>query len=106
MTSTLATPPSAESPNRPRTAECLCCYVYRMVDAHGCATDLRWAGRWRDSEAPDIRGLERILRSAGSFCDCEVLTNVRTPVVAPAPGAALPGCQALQAGELACVLFD
>lgn len=106
MTTTAPTFPSAGSPDRPLTGECLCCFVYRMVDAHGCANDLHWAVRWRDSESPDLRGLERILRSAGGCCDCEILTNLRRPLVEPSPGEPLPPCQALQAGELACVLFD
>lgn len=31
----------------PTEGECLFCYVYRMVNSHGCNGKLRWAAWWR-----------------------------------------------------------
>jgi len=59
----------------PARAECVLCYVDRMLDAFGCDCTLRWARRWRDLRLPRATGLERRLQSHGGFCDCEVFLN-------------------------------
>ena len=59
----------------PREAECVLCYVNRMLDAFGCDTTLRWARRWRALRAPRATGLERRLEARGGFCDCEIFFN-------------------------------
>lgn len=59
----------------PHPQECVVCYVGRMVEEHGCDTTLRWAGRFRELRSPRATALEERLRSAGAYCDCEVLVN-------------------------------
>jgi Protein of unknown function (DUF2695) len=59
----------------PRDGECLCCYVVRMLDDHGCDTTLRWATRYRDLRAPRATALEERLGRMGGFCDCEIFMN-------------------------------
>jgi len=59
----------------PAHAECVLCYVERMLDAFGCDATLRWARTWRDRRLPRATGLERRLEARGGFCDCEVLLN-------------------------------
>jgi hypothetical protein len=49
---------------QPEPAECLHCYVYRMLE-FGC-TGLRWAKRYSDLRAPRATALERHLMSKGS----------------------------------------
>jgi Protein of unknown function (DUF2695) len=56
----------------PEPAECVLCYVERMLAAFGCDCTLRWARRWRDLRVPRATGLERRLEARGGFCDCEV----------------------------------
>jgi Protein of unknown function (DUF2695) len=67
----------AEAPElaAPGAAECVFCYVDRMLGRFGCDTTLRWARRWRDERMPRARGLERGLEGRGGFCDCEILLN-------------------------------
>ena len=62
----------------PDGAECLFCFVARMLDEHGCDTTLRWALRFRDLRAPRATGLERRLSRMGGFCDCEIFLNGMT----------------------------
>jgi hypothetical protein len=57
----------------PRPAECLHCYVYRMLE-FGCR-ELRWAVRYRDMRAPRATALHRRLMSKGAGCDCEIFMN-------------------------------
>jgi hypothetical protein len=59
----------------PRGAECLLCYVARMLDDFGCDTTLRWAARYRDARAPRVGGLEKRLGNVGGFCACEIFLN-------------------------------
>ena len=59
----------------PGSAECVLCYVERVLAAFGCDGTLRWARRWRDLRLPRATGLERRLESRGGFCDCEVFMN-------------------------------
>ena len=60
---------------RPRAAECLFCFVDRMLDEFGCDGTLRWVRRWRDLRLPRATGLERRLGRSGAFCDCELFLN-------------------------------
>lgn len=98
--------PSPTSPG-PRQGECLCCFLFRALDEHGCDETLRWSRIWRDQVAPSRTGLEQHLRSRGGFCDCEVLMNVHSPRREPAQDESLPPCQAAANTEppLACCLF-
>jgi hypothetical protein len=57
----------------PRPAECLHCYVYRMLE-FGCR-GLRWAVRYRDMKAPRATALHHRLMSKGAGCDCEIFMN-------------------------------
>jgi len=59
----------------PTGGECLFCYVYRMVNSHGCNGKLRWAAWWRDLRAPRHTALERKLGARGGYCDCEIFMN-------------------------------
>ena len=58
---------------QPKSAECLHCYVYRML-GFGCS-GLRWARRYRDLKAPRATALDRRLMSKGAGCDCEIFMN-------------------------------
>jgi hypothetical protein len=69
----------AEELTRPGPAECLACYVARMIDTFGCDTSLRWALRFRDLRSPRADGLERRLEAMGGFCDCEIFLNGLQP---------------------------
>ncbi|MCU6481212.1 hypothetical protein QO003_002451 [Arthrobacter silviterrae] len=55
--------------------ECLFCYVYRMVELHGCFS-FQWAQQYLDIRAPRSRGTLRKLEACGGFCDCEIIMNV------------------------------
>jgi len=59
----------------PTKGECLFCYVFRMLNSHGCNGTLRWAARWRDLRAPRATAMERRLGSRGGHCDCEIFVN-------------------------------
>ena len=61
--------------SRPGPAECLACFVARMLDRHGCDTTLRWANWFRDCRSPTATGLARRLGDRGAFCDCEIFLN-------------------------------
>ena len=61
--------------NRPRTAECLFCFVDRMLGEFGCDGTLRWVRRWRGLVRPRAAGLERRMGTRGGFCDCEIFWN-------------------------------
>ena len=92
----------------PGPGECLCCFLFRTLDEHGCDGALLWAGVWRDLVAPDRIGLEDTLRARGGFCDCEVLMNMHWPLQEPGDGEPLPPCLADPAAEsrIACALFS
>ncbi len=57
-------------------AECLCCYLVRMLEQFGCDGGHRFTKRWRDVQRPTMPGLIRRLEGRGGFCDCEVVFNV------------------------------
>ena len=59
----------------PRAAECLLCFVVRMLDDFGCDNTLRWAERYRDLRAPRATALAQRLGDVGGFCDCEIFLN-------------------------------
>lgn len=65
----------AEELTQPHPAECLQCYVSRMLDSFGCDTTLRFAVHYRDVNARAAVGLEGRLGRAGGFCDCEIFLN-------------------------------
>jgi len=65
-----------EALTAPRDRECLTCYVHRMLVEFGCNSQLRWAMRWRDRNAPRAAALGRRLMDRDAFCDCEVLFHV------------------------------
>ena len=56
----------AERLTQPRAAECLVCYVARMLDDFGCDTTLRFA-RNRDQRARQATSLERRRGNMGGF---------------------------------------
>lgn len=56
---------------RPRSGECLCCYVIRLLDAAPCDGTLRHAVRYRDAMAPRATAVARRLMQVGAGCDCE-----------------------------------
>ena len=59
----------------PGPAECVLCYVERMLTGFGCDGTLRWVRRWRDTLRPRSTALERRMGSRGGYCDCEVFFN-------------------------------
>lgn len=106
---------------RPHGAECLACYLNRMLAAFGCDGTLRFARSYREARAPRATALERRLVAAGGFCDCEVLFNVFAPaapltspgyrkeededVEAPPP-TGMPPCQGVRRGSTRpCLLW-
>ena len=48
----------------PHPAECVLCYVTRMLGEHGCDETLRWT-----------TALEGRMQAVGGFCDCEIFLN-------------------------------
>jgi hypothetical protein len=60
----------------PLDAECLPCYLDRVLRDVPCDNTLRLTQRYRDAVAPRATGLERRMREGGGYCDCEVLWNV------------------------------
>ncbi|MGC3995538.1 MAG: DUF2695 domain-containing protein [Propionicimonas sp.] len=63
----------------PRVAECVLCYVHRMITEFGCDCRLRFATHYRDVRAPRATGLERRLGRVGGYCDCEIFLNGYEP---------------------------
>ena len=64
----------------PQVAECLVCFVDRMVGEFGCDGSLLWAVRFRDLRSPTATALERRLVAAGIGCDCLVPRRGYRPV--------------------------
>ncbi len=86
----------AERLTAPGDAECLRCFLLRMINEFGCDGTYRWTIRWRDIRAAQPGGLLRQLELRGGCCDCEILLNVfpdYPPSVAPLPcaGVLRPG---------------
>lgn len=73
----------------PQPAECLPCYLDRMLRTAPCDGTLRLATRYRDAVAPRATALEKRMYDRGGYCDCEILWNVYNPKsedVSPCPG--------------------
>ncbi len=66
----------AERLTAPGRAECLRCYLLRMITEFGCDGTYRWTVRWRDVRAAKPGVLLGQLERRGGCCDCEVLMNV------------------------------
>ncbi|MFD5215417.1 DUF2695 domain-containing protein [Microbacterium sp. NPDC058345] len=62
----------------PQPAECLPCYLDRVLRTAPCDGTLRLARRYRDIKAPRATALERRMHDRGGCCDCEILWNVYT----------------------------
>jgi hypothetical protein len=60
----------------PQSAECLPCYLDRVLRIAPCDGTLRLAKRYRDAVAPQATALERRMHDSGGYCDCEILWNV------------------------------
>ncbi len=80
----------------PSQAECLRCYLLRMIAEFGCDGTYRWAIRWRDACAAQPGRLLEQLARRGGCCDCEILMNVypdypNVPAALPCAGVAKPG---------------
>jgi hypothetical protein len=60
----------------PLPAECLACYLDRLLRSAPCDGTLRLAQRYRDALAPRATALERRMHDRGGCCDCEILWNV------------------------------
>lgn len=77
----------------PGQAECLRCFLVRMIGEFGCDGTFRWTIRWRDVRAERRGKLLDQLADRGAFCDCEVLITVYPdypPVRVPLPCAGVP----------------
>ena len=70
--------PAAPAIPSPGPGECLFCYLWRMVEIHGC-DGLFWAKRYQELCAPRDKSLVRLLEAHGGYCDCEVAMNVVVP---------------------------
>ena len=66
----------AERLTAPGRAECLRCFLLRMITEFGCDGTFRWTIRWRDVCAGQPGKLLDQLAGRGGYCDCEVLVNV------------------------------
>ena len=83
----------AERLTAPASAECLRCFLLRMITEFGCDGTFRWTIRWRDVCAGQPRKLLDQLAGRGGYCDCEVLMNIYPdypPVDAALPCAGIP----------------
>jgi hypothetical protein len=88
----------SEARTAPRDRECITCYVLRMLDQFGCDSQLRWAKRWRDGNAPRAVMLLPSLESRGGYCDCEMLFHVYRHAL-PAEDEPLPPCPGVRRGS-------
>ena len=60
----------------PREAECLECYLDRMLRKYGCRAHA-FSERWIDAQPRRMTGLMKWLEDQGGLCcDCEVMFNV------------------------------
>ena len=76
----------------PEPAECVLCYVARMLVSFGCDGTLRWSVRWWIRRAPRAN-LAPVLDVHGDYCDCEVFRTGWRPAYEPGPpGDGLPRC--------------
>ncbi len=66
----------AERLTAPARAECLRCFLLRMITEFGCDGTFRWTIRWRDVCPGQPGKLLNQLAGRGGYCDCEVLVNV------------------------------
>ncbi len=57
----------------PWEAECLVCYLARVLDERECDHTLRWSRRYRDLRVPGATGLAARLARVGAACDGAVL---------------------------------
>lgn len=64
----------------PQEAECLVCFVDRMVAEFGCDSSLLWAVRFRDLRSPTATALEKRFLAKAVRCDCLVLQKAYQPV--------------------------
>jgi Protein of unknown function (DUF2695) len=64
----------------PQEAECLVCFVDRMVGEFGCDGSLLWATRFRDLRSPTATALEKRFLAKAVRCDCLVLHKAYQPV--------------------------
>lgn len=63
---------------RPKAAECLVCYLYRMLE-FGCRGH-EFTARYRDLCAPRATALlRRLARMGACCCECEVFWNAYQP---------------------------
>ncbi|MGB8021861.1 MAG: DUF2695 domain-containing protein [Candidatus Nanopelagicales bacterium] len=76
-----------------RPAECLYCYLTRMLDEFGCHGH-QFTERWHAAQPSRLPWLSDWLsRNGGCCCDCEVIWNVFLPGVR-SPRHAMLQCQA------------
>lgn len=63
----------------PLEAECLACFVHRMVRDQRCTEALRWVEHFRRLRARRATALMRRLMARGASCDCNVVSVVWLP---------------------------
>lgn len=60
----------------PEPAECLYCYLCRILDGFGCHGAHEWTLRWCDAQPFETSWvLGWVKREGGCCCDCEVVMN-------------------------------
>jgi len=88
---------------KPREAECLCCYVARLLVEYPCDGSLRHALHYRDVVAPLATSLATRLGQIGGYCDCEVFLNgyqLRGADEEDAEFDVLPPCSGVRRGSV------
>src|SRR5258708_29876886 len=83
----------AERLTAPARAECLRCFLLRMITEFGCDGTFRWTIRWPDVCAGHPGKLLGQLAGRGGYCDCGVLVDVYPdypPVDVPLSCAGVP----------------
>lgn len=87
----------------PRPAECLVCYVARLLARQDCAGGTALVTWWQQLRAPRATALVRRLEAMGVACDCELLTAAyeRAPSLVATPAGAwdTPSCRGVRAGS-------
>ena len=64
----------------PGAAECLVCYVDRLLEQHGCDNTHRFTEQYRAASAPRHTALvKRLARMGACCCDCEIFLNAYRP---------------------------